>query len=197
MLRRTILTALISLLVFVSFITSDIGTGESAVSIRRITQTAQEDLSLNPSLSGDGRHIVFESSADLPHAGTGQGFHAVHALVSDNSTVFSEIARTRIIAPAISHDGSSIAFSSAEDLTGQNSDRNSEVFLQTPSSLRQITDSFPESPATRTTDGSFQPSISSDGRLVAFSSNRDLVGRNNDLNFEIFLLIQSQERCRR
>src|SRR6185369_6340386 len=41
--------------------------------------------------------------------------------------------------------------------------------------------------STRDVDGNFQPSISDDGRFIAFSSNRDLANQNADGNFEIFV----------
>jgi uncharacterized protein (TIGR03437 family) len=154
---------------------------------RRVTNAPVHTTSLNPTLSGDGRHIVFESTADLTGDGTGTHFRAFVADATADTISFSELAPTRAPAAAISQDGASIAFASAEDLTGENSDRNSEIFLSTAGHTTQITSTTPADASTRVRDGNFQPSISDDGGLVAFSSNRDLTGENADGNLEIFL----------
>ena len=185
MLRRKSLTPLL-FLILAPFLILEPRSGESVSNWRRITQTPEENISLNPSLSADGGQIIFESTADLANAG-GQGFHAIDATMQTDSVRFVQIGQTRIVAAAVSNDGSAIAFSSAEDLIGQNADRNSEIFLRNGSGLIQVTHTSPDSISTRTVDGSFQPSITNDARFVAFSSNRDLVGRNADLNFEVFI----------
>jgi uncharacterized protein (TIGR03437 family) len=143
---------------------------ETASSVRRLTNTSEQDLNLNPSLSDDGKTVVFESSSDLFGDGGGGPFHAVR---SDLST-FLEIAATRMVSPALSSDGRIVAFASTEDLTGQNPDRNSEIFLYDGFGVKQLTHTQPRSIETRLTDGNFQPSISSDGRMIVYSSNGEI-----------------------
>ncbi len=155
--------------------------------LRRITRTPEHALSLNPTISGDGRRVAFESTADLAGASGGVGFHALRADVSGERVAFTNLAASRAPAPAISRDGSRLAFASRENLTGENADGNSEIFLHADGRLLQITHTSPRSPAERAADGNFQPSISDDGALVAFASNRDLTGANSDANLEIFL----------
>ena len=153
---------------------------------RRVTTTGQEVLNLNPTLSGDGRFLAFESTFDLGGAG-GNGFHALVANLESDPPSFEQMGSTRAVAPAISQDGSHIAFASHGDPLGTNADGNSEIFLYRNHELLQITHTMADESADRITDGNFQPSISDDGRYVAFSSNRDLIGQNIDLNFEIFI----------
>ncbi|HEY2963878.1 MAG TPA: lamin tail domain-containing protein [Pyrinomonadaceae bacterium] len=141
----------------------------------RLTKTPEETVSLNPSLSDDGRVVVFESSANFFSAETSDGFHAIRADIRGDPPTFMDIGRTRIVSPALSSDGSAIAFASTDDLVGENPDRNSEIFLVGGSGLRQVTHTFPDSSETRLRDGNFQPSITSDGRLVAFTSRGNLV----------------------
>ena len=88
---------------------------------------------------------------------------------------------------AVSQDGSRIAFASKDDPLGTNADGNSEIFLFDGAKLIQVTNTSPGSLANRITNGNFQPSISDDGRFIAFSSNRDLAGQNSDGNLEIFV----------
>ena len=154
--------------------------------IRRVTTTGQEVLNLNPSLSGDGRFVAFESTFDLAAAG-GNGFHALVANLESAPPSFAQMGITRAVSPAVSQDGSHIAFASHSDPLGTNADGNSEIFLYRNHELLQITHTMADKSADRITDGNFQPSISDDGRYVAFASNRDLVGENIDLNFEIFI----------
>jgi uncharacterized protein (TIGR03437 family) len=175
------------LFVVIAIVLSWPGHGRSTSVLRRITSTTEEGLSLNPSISGDGHHIAFESTEDVAHLGGNSGFRALHADISSEPAVFDQIGTTRAVAPAISQDGSRIAFASTDDLVGKNSDRNSEIFLFDGSALKQITNTTPADVATRVHDGNFQPSITDDGSFIAFSSNRNLVGLNADLNFEIFL----------
>ena len=94
---------------------------------------------------------------------------------------------TRAVAPAISQDGSRIAFASKDDPRGTNPDGNSEIFLFDGSQLTQVTNTSPGDISNRIINGNFQPSISDDGRFIAFSSNRDLAGQNADGNLEIFI----------
>lgn len=154
---------------------------------RRVTLTAGHTTSLNPSLSGDGRRLFFESNAGLTGDGEVARFRAFAADVSAEPTAFTHIADARAPAPALSQDGASAAFASAEDPAGGNADRNSEIFFYSAGRLAQITDTTPASPPTRLLDGNFQPSISDDGRLITFASNRNLTGGNSDANLEVFI----------
>ncbi len=89
--------------------------------------------------------------------------------------------------PAISQDGSRIAFASRDNPLGTNNDANSEIFLYDGAKLLQITNTSPGDPSLRVVNGNFLPSISDDGRFIAFSSNRDMANQNSDGNFEIFI----------
>jgi uncharacterized repeat protein (TIGR01451 family) len=153
--------------------------------LRRVTNTTRDGVSVNPSLSGDGRHISFESTKDLAGAG-GNGFHALRADLAPDPATFIQMGVTRAPAPGISQDGSSIAFASKDDPLGTNPDGNSEIFLFN-GTLRQITNTTPSSPQERTRQGNFQPSLTDDGRFIAFSSNRNLANQNADGNLEIFI----------
>jgi uncharacterized protein (TIGR03437 family) len=136
----------------------------------RLTTTPEQSLNLNPSLSDDGRVVVFESSANFFSAGPSDSFHAIRGDVGGDPPVFVDVGKTRIVSPALSANASVVAFASTEDLAGQNADRNSEIYLLTGSGLRQITRTLPGSDAARLADGNLWPSITSDGGLVAFTS---------------------------
>ena len=130
-------------------------------SVMRLTTTAEQAMNLNPSLSDDGRVVVFESSANFFGAGLSDSFHAIRVDVGGDPPVFVDLAKTRIVSPALSANGNAIAFSSTENLVGQNADRNSEIYLLTSSGLKQLTHS----------SENLWPSITADGGLVAFTSN--------------------------
>jgi uncharacterized protein (TIGR03437 family) len=155
--------------------------------LRRVTNTTEEGININPSISGDGKTLAFESTEDLALAGGNDHFRAIRANTAIDPPAFSQMGGTRAAAPAISHDGSHIAFASKDDPLGTNLDGNSEIFVWDGAKLTQITNSSPGELANRVTNGNFEPSISDDGRFIAFSSNRDLSGQNADGNLEIFI----------
>lgn len=165
-----------------------------SAAVRRVTVTPENATSLNPSLSGDGRRLVFESTANLLGDAGGQRFRAFAADLASDPPHFSPLAASRAPAAPVSQDGSSVAFASAEDLTGGNADRNSEIFLFANGHLTQLTHTTPNDPSSRTHDGSFQPSLSDDGHMVAFASNRDITGENHDANSEIFIYETANSR---
>ncbi|HYV25542.1 MAG TPA: hypothetical protein VE969_09945, partial [Pyrinomonadaceae bacterium] len=114
-------------LVLVCFIF--LNTVSSQSTLRRITNTSEEGISLNPSISGDGRIAAFESSEDVAGAGGADHFRAIRANVSSNPAAFLQMAGSRAVAPAVSQDGSRIAFASRDNPLGTNTDGNSEIFL--------------------------------------------------------------------
>jgi Tol biopolymer transport system component len=148
--------------------------------LRRITNTTEEGISLNPSISGDGRFVAFESTEDIAHAGGAESFRAIRANVSVDPPTFLQMGVSRAPAAGVSQDGSRIAFASRDDPLGSNGDGNSEIFLYDGAKLIQITNTSPGDIANRITNGNFQPSISDDGRYIAFSSNRQFGGQNSD-----------------
>lgn len=160
---------------------------KSQSGLRRITNTTEEGININPSLSGDGKILAFESTEDVAGAGGTDHFRAIRANISVDPPTFFQMGGTRAVAPGISQDGSRIAFASKDDPLGTNHDGNSEIFLFNGSSLLQVTNTSPGDPANRVINGNFQPSISDDGRFVAFSSNRDISSQNGDGNLEIFV----------
>src|SRR6476660_182409 len=155
--------------------------------LRRITHTTEGGISTNPSISGDGRTVAFESTEDIAGAGGTESFRAIRANVADDPATFVQLGATRSPAPAISQDGSHIAFASFENPLGTNPDANSEIFLYVGGSLIQVTRTSSGDISNRTIQGNFRPSISDDGRFIAFSSNRDLANQNADGNLEIFV----------
>ncbi|MDT4896592.1 MAG: large repetitive protein [Acidobacteriota bacterium] len=155
--------------------------------LRRVTNTSDEGLNLNPSLSGDGHRIAFESTEDLAHAGGSDRFRAIRADLTSDPVTFVQMGMARSPAPGISQDGSIIAFAAKENPLGTNNDGNSEIFLFNGATLWQITNTTPNDISSRVRDGNFQPSLSDDGRFIAFSSNRNLANQNGDGNLEIFI----------
>ena len=167
MLRLTV-CFLVTFLLFIVVSTSRV---ESFATLTRLTHTSEHVLNLNPMLSDDGRTIVFESSADLANTG---GMASFRLLRTDLSS-FVELGATRAVCPAMTADGRTVVFASSEDLVGRNGDRNSEIFLSDGVKLNQVTETNPSSDASRLTEGNFQPSISSDGSIAAFSSHGEIV----------------------
>jgi uncharacterized protein (TIGR03437 family) len=168
------LTAFFLIIAFTVVCVTNPPRAESFATVTRLTNTSEHAINLNPTISDDGRIVAFESSADLAGTNEAASFHALSTDVTAPS-VFNELGRTRAVCPAVSSDGKIIAFASTEDLTGQNADRNSEIFLFDGSKLYQVTRTEPASEASRLRDGNFQPSITADGRTVAFSSNRQII----------------------
>src|SRR5688572_11469707 len=150
------------LIAFLVFLVIALPSTETASSVKRLTNTPREALNLNPSLSDDGRTVIFESSSDVFGDGNGApSFHGVRADVVEGT--FMEIAQGRMVSPALSTDARAVAFASTEDLVRENPDRNSEIFVFDGPVLRQLTSTV----NVRNT----QPSISSDGRVIVFNSN--------------------------
>src|SRR5258708_12771828 len=57
--------------------------------LRRITTTSEEGINLNPSISGDGRVIGFESTEDVAAPGGSDHFRAIRPNVSSTpATLF-------------------------------------------------------------------------------------------------------------
>lgn len=155
--------------------------------LRRVTNTTEQSFSLNPAISGDGSIVAFESREDIAGVGGSESFRAVCANISVDPPTFLQMGATRAPAPAISQDGTRIAFASKDNPLGTNSDGNSEIFLYDATRLIQVTNTLPGDIAARVSDGNFLPSISDDGHFIAFSSNRDLANQNPDGNLEIFI----------
>jgi uncharacterized protein (TIGR03437 family) len=153
------------LIAFSIFLLFGLPRSEIASTVRRLTNTPPEALNLNPSLSDDGRTVVFESSSDVfADGGGGPSFRGVRADVAGGS--FLELARGRMVSAALSSDARVVAFASREDLVGQNADRNSEIFVFDGPVLKQLTHTL--------NDNNVQPSISSDGKLVVFGSDEEI-----------------------
>ncbi|MBA3440281.1 MAG: PD40 domain-containing protein [Pyrinomonadaceae bacterium] len=100
-----------------------------ASQLRRITNTSDGRINLNPSMSGDGQHLVFESTNDIAGVGGPPRIRAIRANIASTPPTFAQVGTTRAHAAAISQDGSRISFASTDDPLGINPDNNSEIFI--------------------------------------------------------------------
>jgi len=132
------------------------------------------------SISGDGRRVAFlETPSDITDPPTrlrlwSEATGEVETLLEAGGLFFVDLSD-----PAIDGDGDRIAFSGQVDPLGTNPDRGSEVFLwDEADGLRQLTDSA--------SGGSFRPSISDDGRAIAFTATTEH-GTPNDPVQQAFL----------
>lgn len=90
--------------------------------------------------------------------------------------------------PAMSGDGTRVAFWSTGRLTGQNPDGNIEIFLAEVDGDNGI-DYTQITSSTGTILGGFNlyPTLDQTGDRMVFFSDRDLIGDNGDRNFEVFV----------
>jgi Tol biopolymer transport system component len=127
--------------------------------------TDGDDDSSDPSISLDGRHVAFSSAASDLVPGDVGGIDDVFTWDRTTGTT------TRVTdgndgsyEPSISADGRYVAFASfASDLVAGDTNAAEDVFVwdRTTGTTTRVTDGD---------GGSFDPSISGDGRLVAFTS---------------------------
>ncbi|MDZ4261145.1 MAG: hypothetical protein U1B30_02305 [Pseudomonadota bacterium] len=170
--------------------------------------------SLKPRISNDGRTIAFESTHDLVGA---NGDHTQEIFVINaDGTGLAQITNgmpkpyrpdvnirgdeSRNV--SISGDGTTVAFDSFNDLLPpKNDDWNNEIFVfdlagyrsagGTISDLKrftvQVTNVDADASGHSRQEDSFEPSLSHDGSLVAFSACINPLGENPDLPDVIFM----------
>ena len=148
-----------------------------------------------PSISADGRYVAFASAADTQVPGDNDA--ASDVFVRDRVAGTTEgisVAPTPAgfgntsTSPAITPDGRFVAFSSWEpDLVPGDTNNSFDIFVRdrVPGALERVSlnDAGVEGD-----DWSLGPAISSDGRLVAFSSlATNLVIGDNNFDFDVFV----------
>jgi len=151
--------------------------------------------SLAPSISADGRYVAFHSSATNLVSGVTNG--TTHIFVHDRQTG----ATTRVsvasdgtegnsvsIKPSISADGRYVAFQSiATNLVSGDTNGTQDIFVH-DRQTGQTTRVSVASDGTEGNSGSNDPSISADGRYVAFQSQaNNLVSGDTGFITDIFI----------
>ncbi len=141
---------------------------------------------MRPDLSDDGRWLAFSASYDPLGTNADRSDEIFLYDLLNNSV--RQITQTSVGFGAngmvsLSADGTRLAFSSQADLLGSNADGNSEIFLYdvTDDHFTQITQT------TGSNIFSTDPSISGDGKWLAFTSSADLTGANPRRTQQIFL----------
>jgi Tol biopolymer transport system component len=155
----------------------------------QVTHTTGNPRISPPVLSGIGTRIAFSSHADL----TGENpdgnvelflFDTLtSSLTQVTHTVAPPLDPATNFAPTLNAAGTRIAFVSFADLTGENPDRNQEIFL-----FHTLTNTFIQ--VTHTTGSAFfsgVPALNASGTRIAFVSNANLTGENPDGNEELVL----------
>jgi Tol biopolymer transport system component len=149
--------------------------------------------SYDPSISADGRYVAFASSArNLTPEGSAESQVYVRDLVADTTTLVSRASGPTGAAadggssePSISADGSKVAFaSSAHNLAAGLPAQSENVFVRDLDS--GATELVSRAGGAEGAPGEFstEPSISADGRYVAFSSRSNL--GTDDVDLENF-----------
>jgi Tol biopolymer transport system component len=176
------------------FVVDRTGGGPQRVSVST-TGAQGENRSERPSISADGRFVAFMSSSDALVPGDNDG--ASDVFVRDRTVSTTEgisVAPTAggfgatSSSPAITPDGRFVAFDSWEPgLVPGDTNNSFDVFVRdrTSGGLERVSVS---SAGEQGDDWSLAPSISSDGRLVAFHSFAgNLVPGDGNFDFDVFV----------
>jgi Tol biopolymer transport system component len=156
---------------------------------RVTTATHAGGESWDPTISGDGTVIAFISDSDFLNEGRPPGVDEVWlydtvALTYTRATSSTDGTR-EVRAPSLDADGSRVAFFSDIDYFGQGIQRGQyEIWMYDANALA-LTRITTATDASRESD---IPSISADGRYIAFESDSDFLGQSiaHD-HFEIWL----------
>ena len=157
--------------------------------------TQGNDRSYSPSISGDGRFVAFDSLAANLVPGDTNGYHDI--FVHDRQT--GQTTRVSVASdgtpgsqwsysPSISADGRFVTFhSGASDLVAADTNGYTDVFVH-DRQTGQTTRASVASGGTQGNDRSYAPSISGDGRFVAFDSlARNLVPGDTNSQPDVFV----------
>jgi Tol biopolymer transport system component len=136
------------------------------------------------SVNYDGSRVAFASDANLTGHNSA-GYREIFAAYGDGTGLLQLTTGTpggRSGSPQISGDGKMVVFESNANLTGQNADGNSELFVVSfdGATLRQLTFT--------TSDYDYDSvTLSYDGRWACFMSNADLTGGNPQHSYQVFV----------
>jgi Tol biopolymer transport system component/Ca2+-binding RTX toxin-like protein len=132
-------------------------------------------------LSGDGRFAVFSSrSSDLGRSGSGYRIW-VRDLQDGSTRIACRSGNAALENPVISADGRRVAFETlASNLAGSDTNQQVDVYWCDLASgeLRRV--STPVTDGVNTSGTSLDPSISADGRFVAYSSDSGVFWKDMD-----------------
>jgi Tol biopolymer transport system component len=150
--------------------------------------------SSTPSISADGRFVAFQSDAD--NLSTDDNNNVTNVFVRDTlmgrTTLVSRAdgpagagGDGNSVTPSISADGGFVAFHSlADNLSAEDNDAFLNVFVRDTQTGTTTLVSRADGPAGVGADGnSTKPSISADGRFVAFQSNANNVSADDNKGF--------------
>lgn len=170
-------------------------TGRTALISRTSAGVGADGESRNPSISANGRYVAFQSAADnLSDRDDDPGRDV---FVHDRATGRTELVSrstagaggdAESLLPSISADGRFVAFQSdADNLSGADDNGVTNIFVRDREKRKTILVSRTSRGAAA--DGSSgAPSISANGRYVAFQSQADnLSGADNDAFVNIFV----------
>ena len=145
-----------------------------------------DDECAHPRISGDGRYVVYEARPIERAAIAARGHRASRSRRGNDPRTMSQSARSTgdvfgwSRSPDISDDGRMIAFSSAATTLGQGPDVNGAVedisLVQLPAFCTITRASVLPSGAQLPRGDSILPSLSADGRWLAFASTATLAG---------------------
>src|SRR5918995_578483 len=159
------------------------------------SEAQADNWSAGPSISSDGRFVAFESEASNLVTNDTNGF--IDAFVHDLQTGATERVSVNSSGkqgnlesgfPSIRSDGRFVAFQSlASDLVANDTNNTSDVFV------RDLPTGATERVSVNSSDkqgnlNSYDPSISSDGRFVAFESEAsNLVAKDTNNTGDVFV----------
>jgi hypothetical protein len=156
----------------------------------QISDTTGGGGSFDPTISGDGTVVVYETDRNPLGQNADGNIELIRYDASGPTS--TQITNTTVdsgsFEASVDRDGNRVAFETSSTHGSLNPETNSEIFLwsETGTAIRQITDT----PVSE----SYEPSISADGNRVAFASQANLVGRNSDGNFEVFVHTVNRSR---
>lgn len=143
--------------------------------------------SIDADISANGAAVAFSSRSNL----TGENPDGINQIflfdvVTETLRQISH-ATQGATSPTVNFDGTLIAFLSSDDLTGENADRNREIFIfdVVSDGTRQVTNTIGGSSCC----SSGYPAISDDGERIVFETTRNFTGSNPDGNREMVLFL--------
>ncbi len=170
---------------------SQLARANNSISLESVATdgTQGNGFSIGQAISSDGQRIVFASDADnlVEEDVNGWGDIFLRDVAAGTTVIIAENANHLSSAPAISADGTTVAFQSlADNLVPNDTNGQYDIFVR----------SLPDGPIERVSvtsageqafQSSFGPALSADGRIVAFSTTSSLVPTDTNRFSDVYV----------